>query len=231
MLRGFTLANMQKKHLTLIAATAAILLLILLFTASKGCTCREEAQTDTTLLVLTQIRECSRIYTTQVEVHKIVTHNDDYNIELSAMAKLSAKLPLGKRKIAMPVTATLKAYVDLSQLSPDNVHRSGEEVEIVLPDPTIILTSSKIEHDNTVTVVPWLRNNFRNEELASYARQGRADIIKSIPERNIIPTARANAARVIIPLLTQMGYKEENITVTFRKQFTAGEITRLIVTD
>jgi hypothetical protein len=34
---------------------------------------------------------------------------------------------------------------------------------------------------------------------------------------DILPTAQANATRVLVPMLTQMGYREENITIAFRR--------------
>ena len=45
---------------------------------------------------------------------------------------------------------------------------------------------------------------------------------------NIIETARENAARTIIPIVTQMGFKEKNITVTFRKDLSIKELVKEI---
>ena len=41
--------------------------------------------------------------------------------------------------------------------------------------------------------------------------------------------ARHNAANVIIPMVVQMGFKEENITVKFRNDFGYGDIVRLLL--
>ena len=68
-------------------------------------------------------------------------------------------------------------------------------------------------------------------ELTAYERQGRASIVKSIPQLNVMEQARQNAANVIIPMVAQMGFKEENITVNFRKDFNYGDITRLLLGD
>jgi p-aminobenzoyl-glutamate transporter AbgT len=40
--------------------------------------------------------------------------------------------------------------------------------------------------------------------------------------------AKENSARVLVPMLVQMGYKEENITVAFRKEYTVGDLTRIL---
>jgi len=39
-----------------------------------------------------------------------------------------------------------------------------------------------------------------------------------------IAQAQESAARILIPILRRMGYEEQNITITFRKQFTFGDI-------
>ena len=76
--------------------------------------------------------------------------------------------------------------------------------------------------DNLISV------SFTDEELTSYEQQGRDQIVKVIPRLGIIETARSNAASILIPMMEQMGYKRENIRITFRKDFTLKDIRRLI---
>jgi len=90
------------------------------------------------------------------------------------------------------------------------------------------LTSSRISHDKIKRDVGWFGSNFTDEELTSYERQGREAIIKTIPQLGIFDMAQDNAARILIPLLKQAGYKEENITISFRKSFTTNDIRTLI---
>jgi hypothetical protein len=63
--------------------------------------------------------------------------------------------------------------------------------------------------------------------MANYENQGRAAIINDIPRMNIIPQAQASAANIIIPMVVAMGYPEENITVSFRKQFSVKDLPTL----
>ena len=44
----------------------------------------------------------------------------------------------------------------------------------------------------------------------------------------IIEHAQESAAKQLIPMLKMRGYKQENITISFRKQFTMADITRFI---
>ena len=184
---------------------------------------------DTIPELVLQIKKCSKLYTTECKIRKIVTHDDqvavkgkifnhDYNINL----------PLGQRKVAIPIDATVKAYVDFSSFTRDNVAKRGDKIEVTLPDPRIVVTATTIDHDMVKQYVPALRKNFSSEELYSYASQGREAIVKDIPKLGLIAHAQADAANIIIPIIAQMGYKEENITVTFKKDFTPKEIVSMI---
>ena len=51
-------------------------------------------------------------------------------------------------------------------------------------------------------------------------------IINSIPDMHIIETAQENAARVLVPMIAQMGYREGNITIAFRKNLTITDIIK-----
>ncbi len=184
---------------------------------------------DTIPTIVTQIQKCSKLYTTEVHVHKIITHDDQLKLNGSFMKKdFSINLPLGKRKIAIPMDATLKAYIDFANFSEENVQKQGMKIEIILPDPRVTLTSTRINHEEIRQYVALTRSNFSDEELASYAQQGRDAVINDINSLGIIEMARESAARTLIPMIEQMGYREENITISFRKQFTLEDIKRLL---
>jgi hypothetical protein len=72
------------------------------------------------------------------------------------------------------------------------------------------------------------RSNFSDEELANYQQQGRAAIIDGISKMGIIESAQANATKVLVPMLVEMGYKEENITIAFRKTYGPKDIQKLL---
>ena len=176
---------------------------------------------DTVPMMVTQLKKCSRLYTTEIRVHKIKGSflGNKFNINL----------PLSKRQVAIPMEATLKAYVDFGKFSEDNVKRRGDRIEITLPDPQVELTGTRIDNKGIKRYVDFARSNFTDAELTAYERQGRESIVKSIPQMKVMEQARQNAANVIIPMVAQMGFKEENITVNFRKDFNYGDITRLLL--
>lgn len=178
----------------------------------------EPADTESRPTLVQQVRKCSRLYTTEYRIHKIVTHDDVLRLKGQLLRQdFDIPLPLGERKIAIPMDATIKAYIDFSNFSEQNVERDGDRITILLPDPQVVLTSSKINRDEIREYVGLTRSHFSDKELTGYEQQGREAILKSIPGLGIEETARENAARVLVPLLTDMGYDERNVTIAFRR--------------
>ncbi|MBO5613289.1 MAG: DUF4230 domain-containing protein [Prevotella sp.] len=184
---------------------------------------------DTIPMMLQQIRQCSKLYTAEYKVHKIITHDDVVSLEGKALGKaFSLELPVGKRKVAIPLNATMKAYIDMSQIKDDDIRRDGEKIEIILPKPHVVMTSSSIDHDGVKQYVAVLRKNFSDEELTNYEAQGRKAIIADIPKTNILEMAKAGAANLLIPIVSQMGFKQENVTITFIEDEKKGGIAWIL---
>lgn len=187
------------------------------------------AAVDTIPTLITQVKKCSRLYTAEYKIHKIITHND----EVRAKGKIlnheyDVALPVGERKVAIPVDATIKAYINFSDFSERNIKRNGRKMEILLPDPHVQLTASRINHGEIRKYVAMMRQNFSDAELANYEQQGRKAIINDIPRLDITAMAKESATKIIVPFFVGMGFNEEDITVTFRKDFTAKEIIRMV---
>ena len=213
---------------------------IITFILCCCCACNQHHETkgdtvssdDAFHSFIVQVQKCSRIYTTEVKIHKIVTHDDVIRLKGTFLAQdFNIRMPLGDRKIAIPMDATLKAFIDMSDFSEKNVERDGQKIIITLPDPQVTLTSSKIDQKGIKEYVGLVRSHFTDAEMADYEQQGRAAIIASIPQLGIIPTAQGNAARVLIPLITQMGYQEQDIVIQFRKEYGIQDIKSLVNMD
>ena len=206
----------------------SFLLLVAIIYTFSSCSEKktEEKKTiiDTIPMMVMQIQKCNRLYTTEIHVHKIVTHDDQLKLKGSIFKKdFNIKVPGSNRKVAIPMDATLKAYIDFK-----NINRKEEKIEITVPDPKIMLTSSKIDHEGVKQFVSLTRRNFSDAELSLYEQQGREGIIKDIPNMEVIETARQNAANILIPMLIEMGFKEENIKITFRKKFSLDDLKTIL---
>lgn len=187
---------------------------------------------DTVPMLIMQVQKCSKLYTAEYRVHKIVTHDDALRLKGSLLKKqFDIKLPMADRKIAIPIDAKLKAYIDFSDFSEKNIERDGKKITIVLPDPQVSMTSSKIDQKNVRQYVALTRSDFSDAELADYQQQGRNAIIESIPKMGILESAQRNAAKVLVPMLKELGYAEEDITIAFRKQYGPKDMLSILRID
>lgn len=213
-----------------ISSVASLLLLVFTFGG-----CRQEARqdrytgVDSIPLLIMQIQQCARLYTTEYKIHKIVTYDDELRLRGSIFDHdFDLPLPLGDRKVVIPMDATLKGYIDFEGFSSKNVWRQGNHITIVLPDPKVMLTSSKVDQKHIKEYVSLTRAHFSDKELASYEAEGREAIIAAIPQMGIVESAREGAAILLIPLIEQMGFKEENIRVVFREDFDPTNLKELL---
>lgn len=205
-------------------------MVIALTSCSKKKTEEKVEVIDTIPVMVMQIQKCSRLYTAEAHVHKIVTHDDQIKLKGSFLKKtFNIEVPGSNRKVAIPMDATLKAYIDFKDFSAKNVNRKGEKIEIILPDPKVMLTGSKIDHEGIKQFVSFTRSNFSDAELTQYEQQGREGVIRDIPSMDIIETARQSAANTLIPMLIDMGFKEGNIKITFRKKFTLDDLKSIVM--
>ena len=178
------------------------------------------ASADTLGLLVDRIRQCSRLYTTEYRIHKIVTHEDVVRLKGKLMNRhVDMELPFGERKMAIPMDATVKAWIDLQDVTEENIEREDGRIRVLLPTPQLTLTSTKIRQNEVKEFVGLMRSRFTDKELTSYQQQGRQAIIESLDRERFVSEAQANAARVLVPLIVQMGYREEDISIVFRKDF------------
>ena len=200
-----------------------ILTLLMLSAMLTACHRQSDASSvvddsDTLPSLVTQVQKCARLYTTEYHIRKIVTHDDVVRLKGNVLQQdFDIPLPLGERKIAIPMDATLKAYIDFSNFSERNIERDGDRITILLPDPKVVMTASTIDQDQIREYVGLIRPHFTDKELTIYEKQGRQAILNSVPELGIVEASRQDATRVLVPLLTAMGYQEANITIAFRK--------------
>ena len=191
---------------------------------SDGEAARTEEPTDTLAVLVTRVQECSRLYTTEFRVHKIVACESDRTV--GALGLHVGASTFGERKVLIPMEATLKGYIDLSTFSVANVERQGRRVVITLPDPQVMMTATRIDHEGVRHYVTGLRESFVDKELTALEAQGRKSIIDEIPALGIERAARASAARMLIPIIATLGYDEADITINFRKDLTPYDLKR-----
>lgn len=171
-----------------------------------------------TVDVVMRLRSQSRLYTSEYRIHKIVTHDDIMRFQGSFLGMdYDHTIHLGDRKIALPIDVTFKAYVDFSTFSERNVERHDSLVHIILPDPRVVLTASSVDHAGVRQYTSLFRSGYTDREMTELTTQGVESIIAGIGQTYIIERARESAARIIIPLMQQLGYRPDHVVVTFRQ--------------
>lgn len=206
-----------------------IVLCLSLLSACRGKETKAEAVRVDTLSLVMQVKECARLYTAEYEVHKLVLKDDPLRVKGNLFQRtFDVKVPIGERKVMIPLDVILKAYIDFTGFGEKNVLRSGDRIVVTLPDPRVVVTSSRINHDEVKQFVSLTRSDYTSAELADFTRQGEDEILASVPQLGILEMARENAAHVLVPMLTRLGYDERNIVVSFRKDFTAADMPLLL---
>lgn len=177
----------------------------------------QETATDTTAMMVYQIQHCAKLYTQEYKLRKIVIYDDTATLTGHLLGKkIKMDLPLGKRRIAIPMTATAQASVDFSHFSPSQVRRNGRRLEIILPDPQVTLIATAIDHGQVKEKVALLRTRFSDEERSRIEQQGRTAIVRSLEKMNLTESARQSAVQQLMPMLRQMGWDDEDVVITFR---------------
>lgn len=177
----------------------------------------QETVTDTTAMMVYQIQHCAKLYTQEYKLRKIVVYDDTATLTGHLLGKkIKMDLPLGKRRIAIPMTATAQASIDFSHFSPSQVRRNGRRLEIILPDPQVTLTATAIDHGQVKEKVALLRTRFSDEERSRIEQQGRTAIVRSLEKMNLTESARQSAVQQLMPMLRQMGWNDEDVVITFR---------------
>ncbi len=223
---------MMKLMLTRLFLTIFILASLLI----AGCsTSKSDTEPDVVEDATMKIKNTDRLYTTEFAVKKIVTYDDVVRLKGKLFGKdISLKVPLPERKIALPMEARFKVYVDFTDFSSDNIVISADDqksVRVILPDPRIELVSTTADFRNMKEFTGFGRSYFSDAEMQEFQRQGKAVIIASLPRKEIISKARHDAAAVILPIITSMGYDTDNIVIDFRDDIANTNFSDLMIFD
>lgn len=171
-------------------------------------------------LVMT-VRGSARLYVTEMQIHKLVTHTDEPVLKGKVLGMpVNVPTRIGKRRVLIPIDVTLKAYINFEEFSEANVERTDSSLIITLPDPHVIVSASKVDNQGTRQFVDLARSRYTDAEIVNFAKQGEDSIVSHMSQYGIEEEAQRSAARQLLPILLRMGYKEQQVTVRFRKTFT-----------
>jgi Protein of unknown function (DUF4230) len=119
----------------------------------------------------------------------------------------------GDRKILMSCRASIKAGIDLSAISEENIKIDGKNISLQIPGAKIISLNMppediKVEYQE----IDLFRSPFKAGERDALAAQAEAQIRNGAEVMGILQTADANAKSFVTDFLQRAGYT--GITIT-----------------
>ncbi|MCD7815432.1 MAG: DUF4230 domain-containing protein [Bacteroides sp.] len=158
-----------------------------------GCSSgnRQEEAAEPMQDIISALNDIPKLYLVEAKVDKVLLMNDQewYTI--------------GNRKCMIPVTAQVKAGIDLSNLK--DVRMEGEDIYLTLPAPFIEIESSEIRHDEVQTSVGLLRSNFTQDEFSQFANRGRRSIEQALPGMGLVERCQEQARTMLSLMIRKLG--------------------------
>lgn len=181
---------------------------------------------------VSEVREVSELNTTEATLTKDMSWHDVRTIMISLFGT-SFKIENSALNVdvVLKVKATFMAAIDMSRFEVGDVVRDDSTITVILPDPRLKLTSVTVDESKSAQRVGWLRSSIDDAKYQQLIRRAKADIIREIDPERIILQARFDAENMIVPMLTKMGYKKENINVKFSRPAKEFKVTEIIFTD
>ena len=150
------------------------------------------------------LKDLAELATVEYSVTKIVSYKD--------------VAWYGDRKILFETAATVKAGIDLDELTDGDILLQGDAaVTISLPQPKILLFNMKPEQMREIfNESGVLRSDFSNEEKDALLSQGEKDIRAKVARMDILVRASRNARILVESWLKKMGFAA--VHVVFKGQ-------------
>jgi hypothetical protein len=140
------------------------------------------------------LKDLAELATVEYSVTKIVSYKD--------------VAWYGDRKILFEASATVKAGIDLNELTDQDIKQENDStVTIHLPPPKILLFNMKPENMREIfNESGILRSNFSNQEKDGLLSQGEKDIRAKVGQMDILQRAARNARILLESWLKKTGF-------------------------
>ena len=176
--------------------TVCLTLVLCLFTGMQSCSPKADGtELRQEIESITSMKELGLV---EYRVRKIIKADDQ-----------GEWYKIGDRKILLSCTAYLKAGIDLSGVSADDIdaNRYTGKVTVTLPHATLLsldIPASEIRQEyDQVTL---LRSSFSVQERNALMRQGERQIRQSVPSLGILQKAEENARKFFESVFYPMGF-------------------------
>lgn len=203
--------------------------ILLLTWCGNGSLSEEEKKQRESAIVAT-IQHHSRLFTAETTSRKTITYTSENKLTISLLGKDRVmKIPFGKTTATIPVNVTYKAYIDLGKVTRDDIiiDEKNKMIHITLPDPVVVETAVRVDHDKEKMDKEWFGKKLTYEEYRKLVRDAKEQAWEELTEeemRVITETAKVTAGEMVTPFLHSLGFK--NIMIEYRPTFTTKEIMK-----
>lgn len=151
---------------------------------------------------LQTLKDLSELATVEYDVKKIIRFKDE-------------SWWTGRRAILIETSAILKAGIDLSELTSQDIKQEGDAITIYLPRPKLISLNMKPRDMKEIyNEAGIFRQNFSAAEKEIFLTQGQRDIMAKLDEIGIIGKAAVYSKLLLETWLKILGFRE--ITILFK---------------
>lgn len=174
------------------------------------CACRKPVPGN--IETVAALRNIQDLATVEYTVTKVVKAND--NIDWYKP---------GERKILITCRASIKAGIDLSALTEDDIDISGNSIHIRLPQPKILTVNMPPENIKVAySEVGFFRSDFTSSERDALVTQAEKQIWNAGEALGIIQQAKLNTETFMNDFLMQLGF--EKVSLTYDKKSNAHKL-------
>jgi hypothetical protein len=166
-----------------------------------GCGRNQDIPAET----VSMLQQMEELATVEYSITKVVKANDN-----------KTWFKMGKRRILITCEATVKAGINLKNLTEKDISRSGKTITIHLPPPEILSVNLPPEKIKVAfEKVNMFRDPFTSRERDALLVQAEQQIRNSGTELGIIDQAKITTQLLFARLFRQLGF--EKVTLTFDK--------------
>ncbi len=197
---------MLTKNIITILSIAIILI-------TMGCNSTENQNNYSEIVSVT--KRVSKLYTAEEIIRKEIFMSSDVVAKI-----LGNSYKIGEKSILIPYKIKVKAFIDFNKVGKENFSVYPKQIEVNLPSPEIEVTSIELDYDNIKRNVSWYRKDFSSKDIDSLSKYAIKGLQWTDDETfSLMQEAEINAKKTIIKILTDYGWNEDNIEITFEKNF------------
>ncbi len=170
--------------------------------------------------ILTQLKQCADIATTEVTIRKIAIYDSNSNEHFSWRNISTWKY--GERKCIIPIEVKIKYGYDLAELDLDNIKITDDSTAVIvkLPKQKIIDAgyNTEIDRASVTSISTGLRSQIGHQLEEEIRRKGYEAVLKEDISSLVGKEVEQNTRTLFESIIKALGFEHVQITTTANKK-------------